>query len=243
MRVSRGKDKLGIILTLLGIALSGQLAAGCNSLDVIGVPHAEIDVIVTGAGLGVGLVTSPAPADIYCTITAGHASGECHAKFDDAGGGGAFTLIATPATGSRFGGFHGCNSTSGLNCELTFGVGGGSLHWDVIATFDLEAAPPPGQNFVRFENHSHTLQAYLVGPGETPGPDNAVDPDHERLLAIPTAPGAPLVFRAYLPPATEVASQTCLVTATAWQNGVYPIVKFWDNEGHYLTCEAGLVAP
>lgn len=153
-------------------------------------------------------------------------------------------MVAAPTAGSGFGGFHGCSSTNGLNCELAFPYGGGENYsFEVQATFTITVPPPPGTNTVRIYNFSTSRQAYLLGPGETAGLENLVEPGHERLVNIPSAVGTPSTFRSILPPATEVATVTCLVTASAWQAGTLPAVKFFDNEGYYLACDNGLVAP
>ena len=214
------------------------LASACGS-GPLGV-DSEITVEVSGAGDGDGLVQGSAPADIYCTITHGEVTGgKCGVIFHDAGGGGSFTLVATPAPGSRFDGFAGCNTTSGTDCELSFPHQVEDHVFLVKASFGL--VPPPATNVVTFRNES-MVSAYRVGPGEAPAVNNLVGPGHSRDVAIASTVESQAIFRAYVAPPEIAASITCMVTAEAWQGGTTPEISFHNDEGNYLTCSSGLVA-
>lgn len=85
-------------------------------------PFGQIEVKVTNPGGGNGQVVASDPnVHINCQFTAGSSNpSPCEDTFPDAGGGGVFTLDATPAAGSTFGGWNGCNSSVGTVCTLTF---------------------------------------------------------------------------------------------------------------------------
>jgi hypothetical protein len=114
---------------LLSAAL---LACSSNPFSVF----PRIDVIVTSTGNGSGTVIAPDPTvGINCQVVSGNLS-NCTEDFPDAGGGGTFTLDATPATGSTFGGWTGCTSVSGLTCTLTFSPTAGDTTFRVQVRFD-----------------------------------------------------------------------------------------------------------
>jgi hypothetical protein len=68
---------------------------------------------VAGAGTGSGTV---AATGISCTITAGSTSGDCTEGYAH---GTSVTLTATPNSGSTFTGWSGCDSVSGMDCQVT----------------------------------------------------------------------------------------------------------------------------
>jgi CSLREA domain-containing protein len=68
---------------------------------------------VAGAGTGSGTV---AATGISCTITAGSTSGDCTEGYAH---GTSVTLTATPNAGSTFTGWSGCDSVSGMDCQVT----------------------------------------------------------------------------------------------------------------------------
>jgi hypothetical protein len=68
---------------------------------------------VAGAGTGSGTV---AATGISCTITAGSTSGDCAEGYAH---GTSVTLTATPNAGSTFTGWSGCDSVSGMDCQVT----------------------------------------------------------------------------------------------------------------------------
>jgi CSLREA domain-containing protein len=68
---------------------------------------------VAGAGTGSGTV---AATGISCTITAGSTSGDCAESYAH---GTSVTLTATPNSGSTFTGWSGCDSVSGMDCQVT----------------------------------------------------------------------------------------------------------------------------
>jgi CSLREA domain-containing protein len=68
---------------------------------------------VAGAGTGSGTV---AATGISCTITVGSTSGDCAESYAH---GTSVTLTATPNSGSTFTGWSGCDSVSGMDCQVT----------------------------------------------------------------------------------------------------------------------------
>lgn len=127
-------------LSVLVIALFG--ACSNNSLSVFG----QIEVNVTNPGNGDGQVVAPDPnVDIDCQFTGGSSTPTpCEDTFPDAGGGGVFTLDATPAAGSTFGGWAGCNSSVGPVCTLTF-QNSFDTSFVVQARFDLAGSHPKAE--------------------------------------------------------------------------------------------------
>jgi hypothetical protein len=81
------------------------------------------------------------------------------------------------------------------------------------------------------------VSANLVGPGENPGAGNLI-PSHgeARHLVVPTTVGGMLQFRAYVG-GSLVATQTCQVTAAAWQDDSEPLVALYDTDGYYIDCD------
>jgi hypothetical protein len=231
-----------------GLILSGVFASGCVGDGPSGLDLTNIEVTVAGIGDGTGTVLAPdVGVDINCTSTAGTETGLCHDEFDDIGGGGVFTLEATPLLpGSEFAGYTGdCSSISGADgtvCTLTFKVGE-SRTFNVTANFHLKT-PPPASDSVTIYNASDTHAYYLVGPGETAGASNLVQAHNSRRVLIPTAVGSQAVFRAYLTPGgLAVGTTTCQVTAGAWSDPLSPpLVAFYDSDGYFMTCSSGLVA-
>ncbi len=231
---------LGIVLAVCGV-----LVSACNSLE--GTTD-RVMITVSGTGDGTGTVLAPDPAvNIDCTSTAGTESGTCTDSFEDAGGGGVFTLEATPLfPGSEFGGYTGdcvISGPGGTVCTLSFDAGE-SPTFNVTADFHLNPNPPPsGTDVVSFYNNA-AVSAHLLGPGEVVGAGNLVISHDQRDVAIDTTVGSTATFRAYNAASTLIASITCQVTVEAWTvTYPYPLVILYDNEGYYLTCSSGLVAP
>jgi len=194
----------------------------------------QIHVSVTGTGTGAGNVSSNDPnVNIDCDFPS---DAGCSDTFSEAGNGGQFNLIATPSTGSVFGAWTGCNSTSGNVCTLSFPAGEGNVNFSVSVQFD----PAGASNTVTLYNNS-SVSAYLVGPSETAGAGNLVASHGFRDVAIPTTVGSQSIFSAYLSLGTLAVSATCSVTATAWQNGTHPLVMFDNADGNRLVCSEGLV--
>jgi hypothetical protein len=224
--------------------LCGALVSGCNSLAGT-IDHVTINV--SGAGDGTGTVVAPDPAvNIDCTSTASTETGTCTVGFDDAGGGGVFTLEATPLLpGSEFAGYTGgdcvISGADGTVCTLSFQAGE-SPTFNVTANFHLLA--PAASDSVTFYNNSDVNAYYLVGPGETAGVSNRVASHASRGVLIPTAVGSQVVFRAYLVVGgAPVSTVTCQVTAAAWTDPLSPpLVVFSDGGGYFMTCSSGLVA-
>jgi hypothetical protein len=121
----------------LGVAACLLLLAACADMGFL----QQITVNVSGSGSGSGTVVSSDPAvDINCTITDGIAGGGtfCSAGFDDAGNGGIFNLVATPAEGSSFTSWSRCSSSSGATCTLSFASSTRDTTFSVTATFTLD---------------------------------------------------------------------------------------------------------
>lgn len=227
------------------LAVCGVLVSACNSLE--GTPD-RVTVTVSGTGDGTGTVLAPDPGvDIDCTSTAGTESGTCTDSFEDAGGGGVFTLEATPLfPGSEFGGYTGdcvISGPGGTVCTLSFEAGE-SPTFNVAADFHLNPNPPATDG-VTFYNASDTHAYYLVGPGEPAGAGNLVQPHASRNPSplISTVVGSQSVFRAYVTPGgLAVGTTTCQVTAGAWSDPLSPpLVAFYDSDGYFMTCSSGLV--
>ena len=101
-------------------ALSGFLSAACSSEEFT--PFSVVELSVLGAGTGQGTVVAgdEGVLDLSCSFPS---EGQCGDDFEDAGGGGVFTLVAIPLEGSVFAGWTGCTSVSGNICTLRFADG------------------------------------------------------------------------------------------------------------------------
>jgi len=113
------------------------LLVGCSSNNPSSV-FGQIEVEVSNPGGGNGGVLAPDPnVQIDCQFTAGTSTPfDCKDIFPDAGGGGVFTLEATPAAGSSFAGWTGCSSENSTICTLTFATSF-DTSFSVTAQFDL----------------------------------------------------------------------------------------------------------
>jgi hypothetical protein len=105
-----------------------------------------VQVSVTAAGTGKGEVGSSFPY-LSCSFDAGRFVGpyvgayhNCHASFEDAGGGGRFEITAYPAPGSVLAGWTGDCTWTGNVCNATFFPGERSVAATV--RFDLAETPP-----------------------------------------------------------------------------------------------------
>ncbi len=149
-------------------------------------------------------------------------------RFDDAGGGGTFTLTAIPSGGSVFTSWSGCTLVTGPVCTLTFSASAGDTTLAPVVTFALGES-----NTVTLYNGA-TVSASLLAPGETAGAGNLLTPNATREVAVPSAIGSAILFRAVVG-GTQVAETTCTVTAAAWQGG-QPLAALFNNDGYYMTC-------
>jgi len=123
--------------------VTAALIAGCGGSGSLTPTFDKITVVVHGAGTGGGTVVAPDPAvPTNCTLP----GPDCSDNFDDAGGGGVFSLDANPAPGSMFVGFTGCSSAPGLACTLAFSASSNDTIFNVTATFDL--ITPTGVNLL-----------------------------------------------------------------------------------------------
>ncbi len=239
------------ILFVFGVACGGDTDPECNpEFEDCSLQFQQVTVTVdhdhNGSGSGTVVAEDINTVGINCVLppNASHPAPNpthdrtCTFTFPDAGGGGSFRLDAEADAGSVFTSWVGCSQTSGPVCILDFSAGA-DVVFLVTAKFDLAGA----SNTVLFYN-SATVPAYLVGPGETPGPANLVaSHGPARNVTIPTTVGSQSTFRAYLTLGSPAATITCMVTADAWQNGTQPLVFFDNSEGNFLTCSDGLVAP
>jgi hypothetical protein len=109
-------------------------ALACGAIEGVA-PIFTIQVTVVVSGDGDGRVRAPDPqVDIDCSITNGSSAGFCHAEFPDAGGGGAFDLVATADPGHLFNGWEeDCRGTD-PRCTLSFSSAE-EEHFFVTATF------------------------------------------------------------------------------------------------------------
>ena len=137
-------------------AVAALTLIGCEK--VVGA-FSRVQVVVTGAGTGSGLVFSTErDVQVGCRIVAGvgtNQNGECDSEFKDAGGGGVFTLSARPDAGSTFGGWTGCNEVAGLECTLRFPAESTYVGFAVTAGFESARGPELGVNML--QNHSFEL--------------------------------------------------------------------------------------
>lgn len=122
---------------LLAIA-TGFTVAGCDDEFLN-----RISLEVLGAGSGSGRVTSLEDAvPIDCVIVAGMVRGSCSREVDEAGAGGAFSLMAEPEPGSVFSGWDGCNEFVGDRCQLSFEPGEDDVRFLVTARFEPDVNDP-----------------------------------------------------------------------------------------------------
>ncbi len=125
----------------LAAAVAVGVLVACGTSGIVPTPFANIVVHVRLAGTGAGAVESTiSEVDIACAWADGTESGTCDDSFDDAGAGGAFSLIALPADGSVLTSWSGCNQVSGTLCSLTFDASGDTT-FNVTATFDMAVVP------------------------------------------------------------------------------------------------------
>ena len=145
----------------------------------------QITITVLGSGGGNGQVMAPDPTvQINCQFAAGSSTPSlCTNTFSDAGGGGVFTLNATPAAGSSFGGWSGCSSTSGLVCTLTFAANTGDTSFSVRARFDpatslgVNLLQDPGFEGIAVVRGAPTVTGRWSGDSAyTVGPDQGITP-------------------------------------------------------------------
>src|SRR5213078_1010894 len=100
---------------------SGTINADATVTATFTATAPRVTLTVTKAGSGSGTVTS-SPPGINCGPT-------CSAAYDS---GTRVTLTATPAAGSIFGGWSGCDAVSGATCSVTM-----TAARAVTATFNL----------------------------------------------------------------------------------------------------------
>jgi hypothetical protein len=121
----------------------GVLLAACSGPNGMQ-PYQNIGVTVVGVGEGHGYVyTDESAVNISCSIpTAGVTGNRCEDNFNDAGEGGAFSLVAQPMEGSVFAGWSrstgevGCTEVTGNVCTLRFAVEDEDVHFRVTARFE-----------------------------------------------------------------------------------------------------------
>jgi hypothetical protein len=134
--------------------------AGCTSNPYTQLfPNASITVSVTLAGNG-GVESEDPAVDISCVRSGGASSGTCEDTFDDAGQGGNFRLIATPAEAGAPVSWAGCSAVSGVACILTFGAASGDTAFSVTATF---GAPPVSFGTNLLQNAGFEASDVVVG--------------------------------------------------------------------------------
>ena len=183
-----------------------------------------------GNGAGSGTVeASDVAVGLNCTITAGSESAGCEHTFDDAGGGGTFTLTATPGGGSVFTSWSGCTSVAGPVCTLTFSASAGDTTLAPAVTFALGES-----NTVTLYNGA-SVSASLLAPGETAGAGNVLAPNATREVVVSSAIGTEIVFRAVVG-GSQVAQITCTVTAAAWVGAGQPLVDLFSGDGYSMHC-------
>jgi hypothetical protein len=246
--------QLAAFLTLLSFFLTAACSSdpSCDpEHEYCGTTGDPSTVIVVGQGTGSGLVINsilPVQDDlsIDCAVPGNATHHVCTDDFTPLSTGGYVQLEAIADGGSVFAGwFSGCSRIeTGINgefCLIDYSGLAGPITYTVTARFNLAGAT----NTVMLYNAS-SVSAYLVGPSESPGNPGTLVESHgpARSVSIPTTVGSQATFSAYFSVGTAaVATITCMVTATAWQNGTQPLVTFNNSEGNFLTCSDGLVAP
>jgi hypothetical protein len=138
-----------------------------------------INIEAAGSGTGSGsLSAAPAPLTIDCRITAGVTSGSCDDEFNDAGGGGVFSVTATPDNGSEFSLWDrlecspevvgACDLDCGANgadpnCTLSVDDQSGDVSFRVTARFSAVSDPEPT-----------VIQGFVLDTAASPNPVSGV---------------------------------------------------------------------
>jgi hypothetical protein len=176
-------------------------------LEKVTGPLPRFSLTVTKAGTGNGTVIS-SPTGIDCGTT-------CSAQFDS---GTSVTLTATPAAGSTFAGWSGCDSTSGNQCTITMM----NKNRTVVAIFNSSQMPqlscgsrPPlskeelanlviryfPDGIVPQTGESIRVTAYAIAMAESGGNPTACGPKGEiGLWQITMGAFVDLVRRGFYPP-------------------------------------------
>jgi hypothetical protein len=147
--------------------LAVSALAACGGSPFGSKAFQEVTVQVTNPGGGNGRVVAPDPnvfLDCHFTGAAAVPAG-CSTSFSDAGGGGTFTLEATPDSGHALTGWSGCSSAAGLVCTLTFVATGFDVTFNVQAQFG--PAAPFGTNLLR--NADFDSAVAIAGLPTAPG--------------------------------------------------------------------------
>jgi hypothetical protein len=134
------------------------------------VPQPRIlSVLSTGTGTATGTVTS-APAGIDC-------GSSCARSYERGTG---ITLVATPAPGSRFLGWGGCDSAAGDRCAVTLGT-----DKTVVAAFGPGVAGPLRFRGLDVRGDTAVLQVSVPAPGTLSASGSRLRP----ASALPLAAG------------------------------------------------------
>ncbi len=193
---------------------AGALVWGCGGSSGFQ-PYDQITVNVVGTGTGAGTVVASDPAvPTNCTLP----GPPCSDSFNDAGGGGAFNLLATPAAGSVFVGWTGCSASVGNACTLTFGTFISDTVFNVTARFDLQANNPLAEitayNGTQTTGVTVAMQTPYDGP-KAFGPLGASGQDSDSLQVTVGAQ-----FQITATVGAKTGSATCTTTA-----GIIPVVN------------------
>jgi alpha-tubulin suppressor-like RCC1 family protein len=167
-------------------ATSGD-RSGSTTLTVVGRPT----LAVVKAGSGSGTVTS-SPPGIDCGTT-------CSAPYD---GGTVVTLTATPATGSTFTGWNGCDTVSGTTCTVTM-----NASRSVTATFTL-------QRFTLTVNKAGSGTVTSSPPGIDCGTTCSAPYDGGTVVTLTATPAIGSIFTGWSG-CNAASGTTCTVAMSA----------------------------
>lgn len=180
----------------VGTALEGRTRVSYSSappyaMTLICEPIARLVLTVTRAGTGIGSVTG---IGINCGI-------DCTESFAL---GQTVTLTATPAAGSAFAGFSGCNATVGMTCTVTL-----TSARTVVAAFTF-IAPRPTLSVIKTGTGTGTV----TGTGISCGADCTEQYNLGQTVTLTATPVVGSAFAAWSG-CNSVSGLQCTVSMTA----------------------------
>ncbi len=184
----------------LSVTTPGGTATSANAFTV------KVPLTATKAGTGSGTVTSssspPSPTQIDCGAT-------CLAFYDS---GTVVTLTATPATGSTYDRWSGCDTVSGATCTVTM-----SAARSVTATFTLQrfTLTVYKASILGIGNGTVTSNSIPASPTQINcGPTCSASYDYGTVVTLSARPNFLSVFD-HWSDCDAVSGRTCTVTMSA----------------------------